>query len=206
MVQFVQAGPQAFDMLLYPEQSPLNSMYIQEQLSRFSNTLTEAGQRFMSESKKIYEQIQDSELLQKTRAAIRTVQGYFHPNAIVSLETMESMQAASPVMQRYIMAMPEIRELYQKQLIYGYQDTYADVHSGVGVEHYDYRRVMTGMAYDTHEGEEWCVSIYPDELIEGDRELLFTEKCDILRTWDYASIFLAAAEKDPTDPLGGEMG
>jgi len=206
MVQVIQAGPEAFDLLLYPEQSPINTMYLQNQFNRFTETLTEAGNTFMQGAKQLFEYAQNNDLIRQAKAAIRTAKAYFHPNMVRSLETLEELQAATPVMQRWIMAQPDIRSLYQRQLLDGYGETYADLHTGVGVEHYDYRRVMHGVGVDVDDGEEWVVHLYPDDLVDGDRELEWNERVDILRTWDILEMYAKARQEDPTNPYGGKMG
>jgi len=207
MVQVIHGGSDAFDMLLYPEQSPLTYQYLQDKMSRFSETLTQAGSRFIEGSRQLFEQVQNSDLIRRTKAAIRSAKAYFHPNMIRPLETLEELQSATLVMQRWVMAQPDIRRLYHRQLVDGYNETYVDMHPGqVGVEHYDYRRVMSGVGVDTEDGEEWRATVYSDDLVEGDRELDFGEKVDVLRTWEIVAMYAKARREDPTNIYGGDMG
>lgn len=204
-INVVHAGDvRAFDAILFPEQSPQTSFYIQNQLNAFSQTLTDIGRQFVETSKAIYDKINDSNAIRLAKAAVRMAKGMFHPNMIIPLETIEDIRAAQPMMQRYIMAEPTLREQYHKQLVDGFSDTYADVEPGrIGEAHYDYRRVMDGIIVDEvdADGEEgWVAHHYFDELRGDDRDLDLVEQTAILRTWDVIRMALAA-EKDPSDPF-----
>ena len=198
----------SFDYLLFPDQNPNNQTFIQQQLSNFSNTLTETGKRFMETTKAIYEKINDSNAIRMAKAAIRTAKGILHPNTIVHLDNLEYIRTAQPVMQRFIMAEPTIRQYYHEQKCDGYADTYVDIHPNkIGDDHYDYRRVMGGIIQDSvdENGDyEWVSKNYLDEITEGDRELSFDEKVDILKTWDIMKMFMEAGE-DPTNVFGGKL-
>jgi hypothetical protein len=138
------------------------------------------------------------------RNAIRSARGLLTPNVIQPLVSYEEFQIAQPVMQRYIMAQPDIRQLFFDQRCDGFSDTYVDQQPGkIGETHYDYRRVMNGMMVE--EGEDFVVHHYLDELREGDRELTFHEQVDILSTWQVMSMFMQE-KKDPTNIYGGKLG
>lgn len=208
MVQVVQAGNVAtFDYLLYPEQNFMNQTYLENQLNSFSNQISDFGRKFLEETKTIYNKINDSSIIKAAKAAIRSVKGIFHPNAIVPLITLDEIRSAQSSMQRYIMAEPTIRETFHLQRCNGFSDTYVDNYPGqVGEQHYDYRRVMDGIVRDveTEEGYDWVATRYFEELVEGDRELNLNEQVCIMSSWDIAKAFLQAGE-DPTDMFGGSL-
>lgn len=198
----------SFDYLLFPDQNPNNQSFIQQQLNNFSNTLTETGKRFLETSKAIYEKINDSNAVRMAKAAIRTAKGLFHPNSVVYLDSLDNIRSAQPVMQRYIMAEPTIRQYFHDQKCDGFADTYVDMHpKDIGDTHYDYRRVMNGMIQDTVDeaGEyDWVSKNYYEDILTGDRELDFDEKCDVLSTWSIMKMFMDAGE-DPTNIFGGKL-
>ena len=201
---FIEGGVDAFDALLYPEQNPVNDYYIQNQLNNFSQTLTNTGRQFIEGAKAVYEQLNSAESMRIAKAALRAARGLFTPDTIMYLDTVESMQTAKSVMQRWIMAQPDIRELYLEQRCAGYPDTYHNVFGNVNYDdHYDYRRVMDSIVVEDDDG--WYVRYYPDDIIEGDRELTFIEKVEILSTWDIVKMFVEAGKSDPTDPYGGSL-
>lgn len=202
-INVIQGGTvDSFDYLAFPNQNPANTSYIQNQLTNISDRLTGYGRTFLEASKEIYEKVNNSQALMLAKAAVRRAKGFLHPNSIMYLGELDDLRQAQPMMQRFIMAEPALRREYHKQRVDGYSDTYVDVAPGkVGEDHYDYRRVMTGVVTEEGDGEDytWKAVIYADELFEGDSELDTFQKNDILKTWDIVNMFMAAA-KDPTDP------
>lgn len=206
MINVIHANdPRSFDLMLFADRNPMTSNYIEQQLTNFSQSLTDIGRKFVETSQAIYEKVNDSSAIRMAKAAIRMAKGMFHPNAIVQLETEQDLRAAYPIMQRYIMADETIRAKYLAQQIDGYSDTYANVDGkAIGREHYDWRRVNTGIVKDTvdENGEDsWTASQYYDDDRPGDIPLEFSEKIDILRSQDLARMFIEAG-KDITDTYG----
>lgn len=200
----IYAGTDGFDAMLYPEQSYLNTEYIQSQFENFSSTLNDIGRQFIQGAKDVYEEINNSQAMIIARNALRAVKGMFNQNTIIPLSALEDFQIAQPIMQRYIMANPVIREIYNNQRCDGYQDTYVDIQPGyIGENHYDYRRVMNGLAVETE--DSWEINFYPDELLEGDSELTHIQQVDILSTWRVMEMFISEG-KDPTNIYGGKIG
>lgn len=197
----------SFDFLAFPTQNPMNAVYIQNQLSNFSQSLTDIGRKFIETSQAIYDKVNDSNAIRAAKAAVRMARGLFHPNEIVQLTNIEEIRFAQPVMQRYIMAEPNLRELYHKQLCDGYSSTYADIDPGViGDKHYDFRRVMTGIIVDEvdEEGNDtWVSHNYFQDSRGDDVDLDFHEKLAVLRTWDIVKLFVGT-DQDPTDPFASK--
>lgn len=205
MVQVLTGPIESFDMLLYPDQSAQNQWYIQSQLNQLNASLSNVGQKFMQGATELYNRIHDNELVRRAKAAIRMAQSSFHPNQIRSLETLEDLQAASLVMQRWVMAQPDLRAMYQKHLVEGYSDTYVDIHKDtIADTHYDYRRVMDGVIQDHDDG--WVSRQFIEDLLKGDRDLDFDEQVDILKTWQIIEMYAKARKADPSNPFGGDMG
>ncbi len=128
-----------------------------------------------------------------------------YTNYVLPLITLENQQNASPVMQRWIMANPEIRSIYLKQRCDGYNETYTNLYGNkIGEEHYDYRRVMNGIGVEQENGDIDFVQ-YFDELVEGDRELTLLEQTDILNTWNTTNMILSLWEDDPTSSDGDKL-
>lgn len=193
----------AFNTLLFPNQNSANQTYIQDQLSSFSNTISDVGRNWLSGVTDLYESINSSHAAQVARSAIRSATGMFN-NRIVELSNIHDFQMAKPIMQRWVMANPVVRERFQQQTCVGYVDSYVDLEPGrIGENHYDYRQVMSGVVQIDDEGE--FVKIYSQDIKEGDEELQHSDKVTILRAWDLAEMFMKAAHQDPTCPLGGSL-
>lgn len=125
------------------------------------------------------------------------------------LGSIEEIQRAGPVMQRWVMAYPTVRERYLTNSLSGYADSYTNVYGDViGVDHVDYRRVMTGVGslqdghYDKHR--------YGDLLTDGEQELRGSQQMAILKTWDLLGQYFDEENadeelEDPTCPYGTLM-
>lgn len=194
----------SFDAIVYGEPHPSTVQYLQQQVSQFSDTLTDAGRAFMQKSRQAFDYFNSSEAMRFAREAMHKVRGIFDAPVIMGLLELEELQSASLLMQRWIMANPKVRTLYHAQKCDGYSDTYMDMAPGVqGDEHYDYRRVMDGVMQ--FEGQEdWKIVQYFDQLIEGDRDLMHEEKDDILKTWNATDLLMALGQ-DPTSSVGGSL-
>ena len=170
-------------------------------IPNYSNTLTQAGNSYLANAYALSESLVGNRALELARMSLNRVNNAFVRNDIHYISDIDRLQNAPLIMQRYVMAMPEIRQMYQEQRCDGYSDTYRDMHPGdIGETHYDYRRVMNGMVVDEDGTDK--VSFYLDDIIEGDRELLHSEQSDILKTWEVVADLIKFG-KDPTDSFGG---
>lgn len=223
--QVIHGGsPTTFNLLVYPEQSSSIQQYIQHQLQTFSSQVSGAvnsyAQTFVDRAKELYGQYNNSAVIQAARATLRAASAVFHPNSIVMFDSIESLQAASPLMQRYLMADPVVRQYYFDQRIDGYSDTYKNLHGKVsGDQHYDFRRVTDGVVFTEQEYAElhgkdydendsqygWISVSYSEDMLGGDRELKTFEQHDILSDWQLQRAFLKKLQ-DPTNPYGGDVG
>jgi hypothetical protein len=214
MIQVSIGDPDEFNALVYGVQKhPGTVSYLENQLNRlstWSNTLTEAGKSFFSNAAQLIEQFNGSDAMRLARAALRKAGSLFQSNEIRSIWDLAELQHAPVIMQRYIMAEPTVRELFNQQRCDGYSETYVDMYPGtIGENHYDYRRVMTGMVQtvtvDDDPDVDWVCRTFIDDLVEGDRELLLEEKTDILNTWDMVASLIKEGGEDPTSPFANKL-
>ena len=192
-----------FDYLIYPEQHPANQQYFYQEAQRastFNPMLMEMGQQFMRTAVELYNRFNDSDIVRSAKAAVRRATGFFHPNSIHPLEELEDLRNAQPTMQRYIMAEPGLRQLYQDNKIDGYADDYVDLHPDkIGTNHYDYRRATQSVIMNHPEFDTVTRNFYED-LEEGDRELSIQEKGHIMTTWEIVEWF-TGKKLDVTDKV-----
>lgn len=183
--------------VLYGDKSSMMANYLQKQMSAMQNFVSPATSRIYDALQTSYNYVTDSLVKagimgQLRNSGIQVTDDYFQ-----LLLTPEALRQASGVMQRWIMAQPDVRQLYLQQDIDGYSDTYKNVFGKeVGPKDYNYRRVMTGIVQDTDEYSHYVT--YVDELMPGDRELSFDEKAIILGTWDYMKHIIQTSKVDFT--------
>lgn len=204
MANVFYAGAEGFDALLYPDQHPSTMAYVENQFSTFSNTLTEAGKLFVDKMKSSYEQIVNSDAMMYAKAAIRRATNLLNNDVIRPLESMEDAYGASPLMQRWIMAEPGLRELLIQQRCEGFPDTYVDLDPGrVGPLHRDYRLAMSGLVQDD-EDAAFAVTYYPEELMEGEKPLEHLDQVAIQGIFAFVQCAVAQG-KDPSSTTGNDL-
>jgi hypothetical protein len=196
------------DCLFFPEQNPMNAVYLQNQFSNIASSLSDIGRKFIDGSKELYQKAHDSEMIRRAKAMVRSAMGIQYVNQIMYYGSLQEVQSATPYMQNYLMASPVVRDHYNRQLCDGYSDTYVNIDPGtIKDTQYHYRRTMDGViteVVDENGNEDWSVKNYFEDLLPGDRDLSIAEKSNILATWDVMEMFIKA-KQDPTNPRGGEL-
>jgi len=203
------SDPYVLDSLLYPELSSNSKEWIRDRFYQGTENLTDVGRRLYSTAEDFFKRATDGSIERSIRGMYRSLKGIHRPNVIYSIDTLEECRLAKPIMQRYIMAEPTLREIYHRQMCDGYSDSYVDIWPTLkGQDHPDYRKVMSGAVQlidekgNTDKG--WRVTMYADDLDEGDRMLEPDEQFVCRSAWD---VVRDAIEQkiDPTNIFGGEL-
>jgi hypothetical protein len=204
-MQLAYGATDVYNALIYGEKHPGTVDFLKNQFVGATTMLTDAGRHFYETAKASFEHYNSNAALNYARNAIKALTGgNTDIQSVQYLGELKQLQNASVLMQRWLMACPEMRERYFEQKLDGYSDTYVNV-SGldIGRNHYDYRCVMHGlMTIDEDGTERWTQ--YFDELKEGDRELLLSEKVDIVDSWNAMNVLMQFGD-DPTNPYGGKL-
>lgn len=202
------ADASLFTHALFPETSQAANQWIEAQFNRGTNFVSNTAATMFESAKALFQTMNNEALENRARSLYRSFKNLLHPNAIIPLTTVTEIQAAKPIMQRYMMAQPDVRELYHQQKCDGYSDSYVDLEPGkVGRNHYDYRRVMEGIieeCIDDNGYKTWSATVYDEDLEGEDRHLTFIEKVDILNSWDIMKDAISQSI-DPTDIFGGKL-
>ena len=175
--------------------------WLGERSEHMFNNVSSMASNFFNQAREVYQMISSSDAVQALRNLTVKTDNVWATNNIHACFTIEHLQTANPVMQRYIMANPNVRDMYLNNTVEGYAGSYENLHgNNIGERHYDYRRVMDEVVivHDTH--IEY--NHYYEEIPEGDKELTLYEKVDILKTWNLVNQALDAHEMDPTSPVG----
>ena len=197
----------AFDALVYSEAHPATLNFLQNRLTQMGQQAVGAGQAFIARAQEAFTHYNGAAAMSFIRGVLQSVKGTANADTprVLNLFELVEMQTASPVMQRWIMANPNVRTMYHKQQLDGYSDTYVDVHPGdVGESHYDYRRVMDGIVQMDGDNA-WFVRQYVETIPDEDRRLFFLEKVDILSTWSAMDLIIALGKDDPTGEAGSML-
>lgn len=179
--------------------------WLADRSSALRESIGTAASGWFDKAKSFVHIIDTSSAIQALRNITVKKDNSWNTNNIYQCDTIESLQTANVVQQRYIMAEPRLRDLYLNNSVEGYADTYTNYHgSAIGEQHYDYRRVTDGMMMETKD-ENFVVNSFYEEIPEGDFELTLHQKVDILRTWNMVNVALDANEMDPTSPVGNML-
>jgi len=203
------APPQVMTMMSYPDIPQESYQWVQDNIRNGMSNLNTAAQGFLNKAMDTYKYLTDGSLTRAARKLSQEFGGLLHPNTIVALEDLHMLQSAKPIMQQYIMAQPDLRAIYHRQLCDGYSETYVDDEPGkIGDDHYYFRRVTHGLIQDVKDDPDktWRIVEYFDDLKEGDRELTVDERMMIYeRTWRAVEHYIDL-KLDMTDIFNSDLG
>lgn len=200
---YVEGGADLIDALGGGFLDDSTKDWFAQQSQMVSQTLGQAGQAFFGRAREMYQTVSESQALQMLRNLRSRNEDVWSANMIQPLRTLESLQTAGPIMQRWVMGQPDLRTRYLNQEVEGYGDSYVNYHGDtVGVNHYDYRKVMNAMVVIPEDDDkDWvCRNFF--EYVDDDRELTVHERLDVLDTWDVVKRYLEEGGEDPTSPYG----
>lgn len=204
-MRIIDGGDVAWSAVAFGNHNPVNLDYFKNQLNIVTNNLTDYAKGFYSEVNNIVDRFTNSDAMRSVRLALKGAASLFSNEIIKSLYDIEDFQTASMTMQRWVMANPVVRKSFHEQKCDGYSDTYVDLEPNrIGDKHYDYRRVMNGVAQFDEDGNEYF-KLYFEDLLKEDKELTLSEKSDILHSWDIIEMFMRANKLDPTSQYGANL-
>lgn len=194
VVNVPQAG---LDMILYGDKSNVISNYLYQQMQAMPQAFNDFSQRVFNAMSTSYNYINDKltqyGILNKLQeSGLVVIDNYYQ-----ELLTFQQLQNANLTMQRWVMAHPQIKQMYVDQNLDGYSGSYVNISGkGVGEDDYNYRRVMDGAVIPTEDG--WVVKHYLEDLQIGDQELDHFKKTQIRNTWEAMDWFLETCNFDFT--------
>lgn len=197
--------------IMYGQKSPAVLQFLQNNYNTYMNTVSSMGNpvasQMMQRVASIWEETNSLNAIRRAESIASRSVGVVNQIFIHTCETLHDLQTAGPVMQRYLMANPVVREAYIRQEIDGYSSSYVDLEpEAIGKDHTDYRTIMNGMVVAVpatkDEPETWKYSIYFDEAIEGDIPLRFDQRCDFRDAWELQNYYLEHTDEDSTSKFG----
>lgn len=189
-----------FDALIFGNGNRSGGEYVAQLNQSFANNVAAhvLDQFHAMQNHSMFQSYRD-DALRTLKALGRGIANAFQTNGVNELYDIGQMQHASLVMQRWIMACPEVRTMYHQNLIDGYSDTYEDRAPGnVGIDHYEYRQVTNGITMSHDNEEEYTRWRWTEVPLHHDDELTFDEQMSIIYTWDRARAALQIGKEDPT--------
>lgn len=187
----------ALDMVLYGSKAGVLNNYLMRQMQSLTPAFNDFSARIYNSIQSSYNFINDKltqyGLMNQLEAqGVQALDNYYQ-----ELTSFTQLQEANLTMQRWVMAHPQVRQLYLDQNLDGYSGTYQNVFGkDVGEQDYNYRRAMDGALESTD--DHWVVKHYLDELLPGDKEPQHYEKVKIRHTYDAIDHILSTCKFDFT--------
>lgn len=212
MATLIEGDSATFDSLLYGTQPQVTQEFVEQERARFQSFSTPMTVTFFQKAMELETAMRDNKAVQLASAAARKVRSLWQSDDIRRLATVADFQHAPQCMRRFIMAEPEVRNLWQKNLCSGYDDQFEDFREEKGEYVVEYRQVMDGMVIDNpnpaEDEHEWeCVTYGDDELenLEPMLQISIDDQFDIVESWDKLKDILAMGKEDPTSEINASL-
>jgi len=206
MARFFEGDEESFDYMFYGEQDRRMESFISDRLERASSGLQRASSEFLDRARGMYDRFYNSDAVRYARAAARVVESVWISDEVRRLTSLKALQTAKPRMQRWLMAEPTYRKLFNEGKAAGYGESYENLDPGkLGEEHYDYRRVMSGMMIDGEGDEDWVATTYDEDLYDENDRLSVDEQVDITESWHLMAHYAKLGKNDPGSRFDDEL-
>ena len=184
--------------------------YIATTLNTYVNQVGQAAGNIVQGVVDRFNEVRSNTHLMRVESLRNKLNTVWKTDGIRPLLTIADIQQAPIAMQRWVMAAPPIRQLYNRGGCSAYEDTYVDIRpGGVGSGHYDYRRVMNGIVHQVEDEEgntDVVYTNYIEPLMHAEDVLTILEKSSIRATWNTIQNHLTDSDEDPTSELNEKIG
>lgn len=160
--------------------------FMQSSLARFQEAVIPQAQYLAASAYAKYDDLTKGETYRRIESIKNAIVSIVQTDTIRYLSTAGEIQFAPDSQVRFIMACPEVRQLYQDGRIDGYGDRYTDFNPGtIAATHYDYRVTTANIIMPTvvDEVQKYFVSDYTESRIE-ETPIGFSSKVSNIRTWN----------------------
>lgn len=208
MATVIYGGNRELNLFLHGEPHQASLQFMRNQAAQIGQYIQQTGSQFAQTAIDVFENFYSDTALRHARVALAKVKTFFNDDKICELQSLSDFQNATSIMQRYVMSQPDFRKMYHDGRCSGYEGSYVDMFPGqVGEDDYNYRRVMNGIMQmeEPTEDEEhpgWHITVYSEELLPGDRELVIIEQVPILSSWGHQKYLLANFLDDLSSQTG----
>jgi hypothetical protein len=205
MATFISADPGYFRHEAYGQRNHQTMEFLQNAYQGSRAVFDTSKSAFNDQVTNVFNRFTSADTTRKLQAIKRNIAGAWNGNYIRPLHTTAALQVAPVVMQRYIMAEPTVRRLWQSGMCDGYSKSYFDAEPGkLGDTHNDYRRVQTDMVEFNEDGSFYVIE-YSVELNDGDVELDIYDKRAIRDSWAAVKAALITGDDDPTSKWNASL-
>lgn len=186
-MQITYGDADTFAAMTYAQPSARMVDYVRNEFVRAQQVMTDAGRAMLQRAHDSFQEFMSSDAFRIARAAMHHGMSMWGRNEIQRLPQVWRVQHAPVVMHRWIMAHPELRQLYHQQQCDGYSETYRDLSPGVvGELHPDWRRVYDG-ELEEQDGGLYFANYSEDNDLPEDA-LTYEQQTDIIEAHNTVSV------------------
>lgn len=206
MITVVNGDTNTFRAYAYGEPDLLTMQWCQQrQAEQFQVLDPVVRDNFLAQAGTVFGQVDYEGIARMAKAINNQLDSIWFRDIITTLSTVPELQNPPPIMINWIMACPEVRELYHQQAVAGYDEFYTDPEPGRnGEEHYYYRRAVNGLFIENDEGEMEAVEWFED-LWKPEDALDIVDQRSIQATWMHLVNALNEGQSDPTSRFNAQM-
>lgn len=195
-----------FSAMVHGAMPESDANYFRQKAQNLANSLpniSDMGKQFIQQVNRV----NSSEFLNKTKVLLNHVGNTWQQDTVRPLVTVEQLQSAQTVMQRWIAACPEARTMMDKQLCHGYEGTYVNMTPGLKpTQHLDYVKATIGIEQYCEETDETTQLIYDSDYDHDEEEVLtLSQKNQIAVSWDTVRSVINEGKYDFSNPKGGYL-
>lgn len=209
MVQIVDGGSVVFDADIYVPPSNETINYLQSVRENYQNRLATGARDFYGSIVERVTGYDYDKLKYMAQAVVRTVDNMWMDDVIQPLYEIGHYQHAPQQMVRWLMAEPNIRQLYHNGEAEGYGERYVDANPGmIGEDHHDWQVVMDGVVEEDEDGHDMSTEYFYESNPQYDPEfdeLNINDTANIMRSWAYMAEYALAKREDPTSKWNAQL-
>ena len=172
--------------------APEMRSYFQNQMVQLNQHMGYIDSNYISSVNRAIEVYNSNDNIYNTQVVVGNAEQYIGGDAIYCV-TEDNCAGINFTMRRYVMAHPEMRTMYNEDVINGYDGMFIDVSEYEDDPYWneDYLTVMDGVSQIDEEGNEYAIHY------DSDVELNSLEQGNILDSWDNM-LSMVARGIDPT--------
>lgn len=177
--------------------------WLSESSSRVLSQLSDRARDFFDRSSRYRERIGFDRAMAMRDQIKRTAQRLINDeDDLRFLTDLLDFQLAKPKMRRYLMADPEIRQMYREKRLSGWENAVEDDPTLPVNEVPEYQHLMQGVIV----GEKY--SYISNELLglyEEHEPLTISDRADVMLSWDRMKAIIKYDKLDPTSAYGATL-
>ena len=202
-VDVVHGGEFGANALIYKPMSQSTSEYLHRHLDSALASIRNVSSNFVDSVKNLYNRFSSAEAINRAKMFLHSAGMHLAQDVIYPVR-YDRYRDINLIMQSYVMAKPEVSELYRKNKCYGFQDTYIDPEPNCyGKDRFDYQRVMDGwIQYENDDDQLGYFMHYSNS--DPQDELSTMDQIAVQSTWDVVARLIAEGI-DPTHPDGESL-